>query len=170
MKIPTDLLTYTQWSAIATIICLVLTILAFILKWSWRFRLVGATSFMGVITLSILALNLGLFTRPTIPGAARYVLIYDNGADQAVIAVPPEVDHSAIEPTLRQAAVDLYSSGRISLTGNNQLSIRLRTILHPETGISQPLYLGEVKRSLFQKDDENMQVEVFNENLAQLPK
>jgi hypothetical protein len=170
MNIPTDLLTYTKWSGIATIVCLVLTLLAFIFRWGLRFRLVGVTSFMGVLTAGIFALNLGLFTRTEIPGAVRYVLVYDNGANQTVIAVPPEVDESAIEPTLRQAAVDLYSYGRSSLGGEDQLIIRLRTVIHPEPGVSQPLFLGEIKRSLSSRDDENMQVEIFNNNLAQLAK
>ncbi|MFN7658146.1 MAG: DUF2518 family protein, partial [Dolichospermum sp.] len=41
-----NFLQYTQWSGIATIVFAVLTILAFILKWGFRFRLVGATGFM----------------------------------------------------------------------------------------------------------------------------
>jgi hypothetical protein len=62
MTIQTDLLTYAQWSAIATVGCLILAIIAFIVGWGFRFRLVGVTSFMGVLTLGILALSLGLFT------------------------------------------------------------------------------------------------------------
>ena len=170
MTIPTNLFTYAQWSGIATIVCLIVAVAAFILSWSFRFRLVGVTSFMTVLTLGIFALGLGLFPHAEIPGAARYALIYDNGANQAVIAVPSNVGKSAIEPTLRQAAADLYSYGRSGVDGNNQFIVKLRTVLHPQPGVSQPLFLGEAKRSLVAQGDEDIQIEVFTQNLAQLPK
>ena len=166
----TDLLTYAQWSGIATFACLVLTALSFIVGWGFRFRLVGVTSFMGVITLSILALGLGLFTRVQIDGATRYTLVYDNGANQAVVAVSPQIEKSAIEPTLRQAAVDLFSYGRSGLNQGNKLTIKLRTVIHPEPNMSRPLYLGQIKRSLGAKNDDNMEIEIFSQNIAQLPK
>jgi hypothetical protein len=171
MNLPTDISTYTLWSGYVTIACFVFAILAFIFSWGFRFRLVGVTSFMGVLTLGLFALNLGLFTHVKIPGAIRYSLVYDNGATQAVIAVPPEkIEESAIEPTLRQASSDLFSFGRSSTEGEDKLTVRLRTVLHPEPGVSKPLYLGQLKRSLYNRDDEQVQVEVFFSNLAQLPK
>jgi hypothetical protein len=169
--IPTDLLIYAQWSGILTIVSLVVTILAFVLGWGFRFRLVGVTGFMGVLTFGIFALKLGLITHTDIPGAKRYSLVYDNGANQVVIALPPqEIEESQIEPTLRQAASDLYSYGRNSTDGDNKLTIRLRTIIHPEPGLSRPVYLGQIRRSLFSREDENMEVKIFTDNLAQLPK
>ena len=164
----TDLLTYAQWSGIATLAFFLLTALSFIVGWGFRFRLVGVTSFMGVITLSILALGLGLFTRVEIPGATRYTLVYDNGANQAVVVVTPDIEESAIEPTLRQAAIDLFSYGRSGLNESNKLTIKLRTVIHPEPNMSQPLYLGQIKRSLGAKNDENMEIEIFSQNIAQL--
>ena len=166
----TDLFPYVKWSGIATLVFLVVTAISFVAGWSFRFRLVGVTSFMGVITASIFALGLGLFTRVEIPGATRYTLVYDNGANQAVVTVSPNIDEAEIEPTLRQTAVDLYSYGRSGLGEGNQLTIKLRTVLHPEPGMSQPLYLGQVKRSLVIKNDDSMEVEIFGQNVAQLPK
>ncbi|MGK7950154.1 MAG: Ycf51 family protein [Xenococcaceae cyanobacterium] len=165
----TDLLTYVKWSAIATLAFLVLTVISFIVGWGFRFRLVGVTSFMGVVTLSILALKLGLFTRVQIEGATRYTLVYDNGANQAVVAVSPQIEKSEIEPTLRQAAVDLFSYGRTGINKDDKLTIRLRTVIHPESNMSEPLYLGQIKRSLFTKNDENTEIDLFSQNIAQLP-
>lgn len=165
-----DLLTYTKWSGIATLVFLVLTVVSFILGWGFRFRLVGVTSFMGVITASIFALGVGLSTKVEIPGATRYTLVYDNGANQAVVAVAPTIEGSSVEPTLRQAATDLFSYGRSSLNEGDDFTIKLRTVLHPEANMSQPLYLGQVKRSLFNRNDEEMEIEIFSENIAQLPK
>lgn len=168
--IPTDLSVYVQWSVILTIVFFVLTVLAFIVGWGFRFRLVGVTSFMGVVTLSIWALKLSLFTRVAIPGATRYTLVYDNGANQAVVVVAPSIDKSAVEPTLRQAATDLFSYGRSGLNQSDKFTIKLRTLLHPKPNRSQPLYLGQIKRSLFVRNDEEMEIEIFSKNVAQLPK
>jgi hypothetical protein len=165
-----DFFTCAKWLGIATIVSLVVAIVAFSLGWSFRFRLVGVTSFMGVLTAGFFALGLGLFPHATIPGAAHYALIYDNGANQAVVAVSPEIEKSAIEPTLLQAATDLYSYGRTGTAGNDQFIIKLRTVLHPQPGVSQPLFLGTAKRSITARSSEDIEIEVFDQNIAQLPR
>lgn len=164
-----DFFTYAKWSGIATIICLIVAIVSFIVGWSFRFRLVGVTSFMGVLTAGIFALGLGLFPHAEIPGAERYALVYDSGANQAVIAVSPQIEESAIEPTLIQAATDLYSYGRTGAGGNNEFTVKLRTVLHPQEGVSQPLFLGEAKRMLIDRSNENIEIELFSQNIQQLP-
>mgnify|MGYP003525676633 FL=1 len=164
-----DIYTCDKWLGIATVVSLVVAIVAFILGWGFRFRLVGVTSFMGVLTAGFFALGLGLFPHAKIPGAAHYALIYDNGANQAVVAVSPEIEKSAIEPTLIQAATDLYSYGRTGTAGNDQFTIKLRTVLHPQPGISQPLFLGTAKRSITARSSEDIKIEVFEQNVAQLP-
>ncbi|ACK69765.1 conserved hypothetical protein [Gloeothece citriformis PCC 7424] len=169
MEFPTDLSTYTLWSAYLTVASLCLTIVGFVLKWGIRFRLVGVTGFMGVLTAGIFALGLGLYTRTEVPNAVRYALVYDNGANQAVISVANEVDPSKVEATLYQAADDLYSFGRVDREGNQKLTVRLRTLVHPEPGVTLPLYLGEVKRSLRVRDDDQIQVTIFTDKFAQLP-
>jgi hypothetical protein len=97
-----------------------------------RFRLVGVTSFMTVLTVGIFGLGLGLFTRTEIPGAVRFSLVYDNGANQAVISLPNTVTPEQVEATLKQAASDLFSSGRAGAGGNNQFIISARTLVHPQ--------------------------------------
>lgn len=170
MTLPTDIFVYAKWSGITTVLCLVVAILSFVLGWSFRFRLVGVTSFMGVLTAGIFALGLGLFPHAQIPGAVRYTLVYDNGANQAVVAVAPDIEKSAIEPTLLQAVTNLYSYGRSGVDGNNQFTVKLRTILHPHEGVSQPLFLGEAKRSLIARGDRDIEINVFSENLTKLPR
>ena len=162
----TELLIATKWFGIATIGFFLLTILAFILNWGFRFRLVGVTGFMGVLTAGLFGLSLGLFNRVEIPGSVPYTLVYDNGATQTVIAVSPTITESELAATIEQAAGDLFSPGRLG--GENQLTIRVRTIIHPEEGISEPLYLGEVKRSLSQREDENLDIKIFPETLVKL--
>jgi hypothetical protein len=169
MQLPTDTYTYGVWTGYLTIGLIVLTVIAFIAGWNFRFRLIGVTSFMAVITASIFSLYLGFFTHVAIPGAVRYALTYDNGANQAVVAVPPEIEADAIEPTLRQAAADLNSYGRTGIKGNDTFTIKLRTVLHPEEGVSEPLFLGQIKRSISQRNDSSIEIEVFEQNIAKLP-
>ena len=163
-----DFFTYAKWSGIATIVCLIVAIVSFVAGWSFRFRLVGVTSFMSVLTAGIFALGLGLFPHAEIPGAERYALVYDSGANQAVVAVSPDIEESAIEPTLIQAVTDLYSYGRTGAAGNNQFTVKLRTVLHPKMGVSQPLFLGEAKRPLIDRNAENIKINLFSQNIQQL--
>jgi len=166
MLTTTDFVIASKWVGILTLVCAGFTLLAFLLKWGIRFRFVGITGFMGVLTGGLFALGLGLFTHTTVPGAIRYVVIFDNGGSLASIAVPTTITESELDATLRQAAADLFSSGRLG--GNDSFTIRARAILHPETGVSQPLFLGEVKRSLANREDDNLAVKIYAENLAKL--
>ncbi|MEM9273786.1 MAG: Ycf51 family protein [Cyanobacteria bacterium P01_F01_bin.143] len=168
MELPTDIITYSIWSGYATIALFVITLIAWIAGWGLRFRLFGTASFMGVVTASIFALSLGLFTHTTIPGAARYSLVYDNGYNKAVIVVPPDIEKSAIAPTLRQAVADLSTYGRTGTNSNNQFRVAIRTVLHPQDTISIPLYLGQAMQPFSAKDNEDLTIQVFENNLETL--
>ena len=162
-----EFLKYCQWSAIATLVFAVLTVLALVLKWGFKFRLVGATGFMGVLTVGLFGLSLVPIVHTSIPGALHYSLIYDNGSDRATIAVATPISETGLEATLRQAAADLYSYGR-SGSIDRQLKIRARTTIHPQPGISQPLVLGEVTRSLGGGEDSELQIAIDRGNLAKV--
>lgn len=168
MHLPTDIYTYGVWSGYTAIGLFLITIVAFVAGWGFRFRLFGVTSFMMVLTAGIFSLYLGLFNRVEIPGAARYVVTYDNGANKAVVKVDPDISAEAIEPTLRQAASDLYSYGRTGTNGNDTFKVSLRTVLHPNPETSELLFLGEANRSLLIRDETNLQIKVFTKNLAKL--
>jgi hypothetical protein len=164
-----NFLTFAQWAGILTLVSGVIAVLGFIFKWGVRFRLVGVTGFLGVLTAGLFALGLVPFTRTVIPGAIRFSLVYDTGSNQTVIAVPPSITQSELEATLRQAASDLFSYGRLGGV-DDQLTIRARTIVHPEPGVTKPLFLGQVKRSLTTRNDEQMVLNIYPESFAQLPK
>ncbi|MEQ9368250.1 MAG: Ycf51 family protein [Coleofasciculus chthonoplastes F3-SA18-01] len=168
MPTTTDFLSYTQWIGILTLVCGVLSLLGFIFKWGIRFRLVGITGFMGVLTGGLFALSIVPFSHTVIPGAVRFTLVYDNGGNQAVIALPTTINESQLEASLRQAASDFFSYGRLG-GENNQLTIRARTVIHPEPGVSKPLVVGKISRSLAERDDQQMTIDIYTERLAQLP-
>ena len=168
MLTTSDFLQYSQWSGIATIAFAILAILAFIFKWGIRFRLVGTTGFMLVLTAGLFSLSLVPLTRTVIPGAVKYTLVYDNGSTDAVIVTAPKISPSELEATLLQAASNLYSYGRLGTRGNNQLTIRARTIIHPEEGISRPIYLGQIKRTLASREDQSMELQIYPDSFAEL--
>mgnify|MGYP000072158221 CR=1 FL=1 len=161
------LVTIATWSGYFTLFCAALMLLGLVSKWGIRFRLVGITGFMSVLTGGLFALGLGLHDRPQIPGAVKFVRVFDSGASQVVIVVPPTITETQLDATLRQAAVDLYSTGRLS-QGDATMTIRARAVLHPEPGVSQPVYLGQIKPSLASPTDQPI-VELDQEQLARLP-
>lgn len=161
-----DFALYTQWSGYATLTFLVLTIAAFLFKWGIRFRLVGTTGFMIVLSIGLFGLSLGLFNRSVVPGAVRYSLVYDNGSNLAVVAVQPDISLSEVDATLRQASNDLFSYGRIG-KGDNRFTVRLRVINHLEPGVSEPLYLGQVRREIA-REDADLAIQIYQENLDKI--
>lgn len=163
-----DFLVAAQWSGIFTLAMGGLAVLGWLLKWGIRFRLVGVTGFMAVLSVGLFALGLVPFTRTVIPGAVRFSTVYDSGATQAVIAVSSDINESQLDATLRQAASNLFSPGRLG-QGQTQLTIRARAVIHPEPGVSQPLYLGEIRRSLTTRNDDAMVVTIDADAFAKLP-
>jgi hypothetical protein len=167
MPTTADFLTYAQWAGIATLAFAGLAILSFVVKWGIRFRLVGVTGFMLVLTVGLFALGLVPFNRTVVPGAIKFSTVYDSGATQAVISVPPTITVSELNATLQQAANDLFSFGRQG-RAQDKLTVRARTVLHPEPGVSIPLYLGEIRRSLVAREDDQMEIELIPEHVAKL--
>ncbi|MEO1294350.1 MAG: Ycf51 family protein [Cyanobacteria bacterium J06636_16] len=143
MPTPEEFLEATKWFGAATLTMGAITILAFVLGWGIRFRLVGITSFMGVLTGGVLGLSFEPFTRTVIPGAVPYETVYDSGAAQIVIKVPDAITSSELEATLQQAASNLLKPSRLGIPGQIP-TIRARVIRH-QPGISQLVYLGQVQ-------------------------
>jgi hypothetical protein len=168
MPTPADFFTYTQWSGLLCIGLALLTGLAFWLKWGLRFRLVGATGFMGVLTVGLFALSFVPLTRTTIPGAARFTTVYDSGSTLATIVVTPPITEAQLTATLQQASSDLFRAGRLG-SNREPFLIRARTVVHVKDGLSQPLYLGELKRSLPNNNSEPVAIRIYSENFAKLP-
>ena len=165
---PDSFAQYAFWGVIATLGLGVLTGLSFLLKWGFRFRLVGVTGFMGVLTFGLFALSLTPLTRVSVPNAAHYSLVFDNGANQTVIAVAPDITPDQLSATLEQASYDLFSAGRLG-RDNNRMVVRARTMLHPKAGLSEPLLLGEASRSLLSRDEPDLKIEVFEKAFKRLP-
>lgn len=164
-----DFSIYTQWGIYTTIAFFVLTLVGFIFKWGFRFRLVGATGFLIVLTIGLFGLSLGLFSHTTIPGAIRYALVYDNGANQSVIVVPETITKPELSATLEQAANDLFSSGRTGIGTNNKFTVRARVLLHPQDDRTIPVYIGQAERFLGNQNKNDIDITIFDNQFLKLP-
>lgn len=167
MLTTTDFFNYGRIVGWTTIGLGVLAVLGFLFKWGIRFRLVGITGFLGVLTGGLFSLSLAPIIHTQIPGAVSYSLVYDTGAAETVIAVSNQITPTELEATLQQAASDLFSPGRMG-PGTNELLIRARTIVHLQPDTSQPLFLGEVRRSLLRREDPTLQISLYPEAIKQL--
>ena len=162
MLTPADFLDATKWLSFATLGLAAFTALAFVAGWGFRFRLVGITGFTGVLTVGLLGLSFQPFSRAQIEGAIPYTAVYDSGAAQVVIRVPGSIDALTLSATLEQAASDQLRSGRLGPPGTVP-TIRARTLVHPEPGQTQLLYLGQAM-----KTQDGLEIEVFDDQLAAL--
>ncbi|MDJ1169149.1 Ycf51 family protein [Roseofilum sp. BLCC_M154] len=167
MPTTADFLQASEWFAIATGVSIAFTLLCFVFKWGFRFRFVGISSFMAVLTAGLFSLSLVPFTRTVVPGSVRYSLVFDNGAAHTVIAVSPQITESELEATLKQAAINLFSYGRPA-TNSDRPTVLARTIVHPQPQISEAIYLGKAQQSLDRGGDREITVEINRENLQQL--
>ncbi len=160
--------TLAQGMGLFVLLCALLTGIAFVKQWGWRFRLVGITSFSVVLTVGLFALSLAPITRASVPGALPYTLVYDRYGPEATIVVPADITAEHLEATLRQAAVNLFSPGRSGQGRTDKLTIRARVVAHPRAGVSMPIYIGQVERSLRRRDDPEVKVTIFTEALRQV--
>ena len=144
MPTPETFLEATKWMGIATLALTALTALAFLTKWGIRFRLVGASAFCGVLTAGFLGLSFQPLVPITFEGSVPYTTVFDSGASQLVIAVPADITDAQLAATLQQAAVNSFNPSRLS-GGVQGAMIRARAIVHRDPGISDLVYLGQVK-------------------------
>lgn len=165
MFTPAQFLQATGWIAIGTLAFGLLTAIAFFLKWGFRFRLVGATGLMGVLTVGLLGLSFEPFTQAQIPGAISYATVFDSGASQVVITVPGSITETELEATLQQAASNLLKPSRIGGAGQTTPTIRARTIVH-QPGISELVYVGQVTPGTSSTGERAPQVKIYPDALA----
>ncbi len=165
---PGQFLEATGWSAATTLAFGIVTALAFLLKWGFRFRLVGATGIMGVLTVGLFGLSFQPLMRTAIPGALPYTTVFDSGSSQVVITVPNEISQTELEATLQQAASNLFKPSRIGGPGQVTPSIRARGMVHKD-GASELVYVGRVTPQQGKTPEERApRVEIYPDQLAKI--
>jgi hypothetical protein len=134
------------WLGVATGLLAALTVTAFIVRWGFRFRLVGVTSFTGLLAISCWAFSVSYTPRVSVPGAVQVPIVFDNGGDLVVAAAPADLAPDAVAPTVEQLARNLRASGRVS--PNGVVRVRLRGLDNAVEGLSTPKVLAEARRDL----------------------
>lgn len=156
------------WFAIGTLAFGLVTAIAFFLKWGFRFRLVGATGFMGVLTVGLFSLSFQPLVRTAIPGAVPYETVFDSGSSQIVIVVPNAITPTALEATLQQAASNLFKPSRLGGSGLDTPTIRARAIVH-SPGVSELVYVGKATPGTGRTAAERApKVEIYPDRLAKI--
>ena len=122
------------WLGAAAGVLLLLTLAAFVRSWGVRFRLVGVTSFTGLLALSCLAFAISYSPRRSIEGARVLPVVFDNGADLVVAAAPANLEPASYGPSVEQVARNLRGSGRNA----SSVEVRLRRVEPSADGTDRP--------------------------------
>ncbi|MBD1195295.1 DUF2518 family protein [Vulcanococcus sp. Clear-D1] len=138
------LLTAGEWLGVASAALLLLTLVAFVVRWGIRFRLVGVTSFTVLLSLSCLAFAVSYAPRQLVEGAVSVPVVFDNGTDLVIAAAPADLDPAAFGPSVQQVALNLRGSGR----GTQLVEVRLRRVEATAPGTDTPVVLATAIRNL----------------------
>jgi len=115
---------------------------AFVTKQVWRFKAVGYTGFLIVLTAGLFALGPAFTPRPKVQGAKPYQIVFDQYRSRLVVAVAPTITPEELGLTLRQVRNQVGSTGRRA--GAGKLEIIARTLISIAPGTSQVVYLGRL--------------------------
>nr|YP_009546024.1 hypothetical protein Ycf51 [Glaucocystis incrassata]ASQ40085.1 hypothetical protein Ycf51 [Glaucocystis incrassata] len=140
---------------IFTSISTIFTILSFFKKWSSRFQLIGVTLFSMLLSIAFFFLTIIPLKHGTLLNSSKYNVVYDNGSTQIIITVPLPITQIELQQTLKQAANDLWSPGRLT-NQHKWLSIKARTFPTNNNNRNlNPIYLGEIRAYPFHQNKQN---------------
>ena len=126
------------------IFLLCVTVIAFIFKFSFKFRIIGATIFSLLLSLSSWAF-IQSYTEKVVIEDAKYVpIVYDNGFDLIIAKADDDFTEESIEPTLEQLSENLRKGSR---SGAN-IKIKIRKLEKISDGVSKPVVIGEVQKNV----------------------
>ncbi len=121
-----------------------ITIVAFIFNFGFKFRIIGATIFSLLLSLSSWAF-MQSYSENVIVEGARYVpIVYDNGFDLIIARAEDDFPEEAIEPTLQQLSDNLRKGSR---SGAN-VKIKIRKLEKISNEISKPVIIGEIEKTV----------------------
>jgi len=127
----------------------------YLTKQTWRFKAVGYTGFLLVLTAGLLALSLAPITRPKVEGAKSFEVVFDRGRGRIVIAVSPQIQPEELALTLKQARIRRFSSAK------GTFEVIARTLVSVAPGTSQLIVLGNLRASATAEDEIKIDPEGF---------
>ena len=123
---------------------LCVTVIAFIFNFGFKFRIIGATIFSMLLSLSSWAF-IQSYTEKVVIEDAKYVpIVYDNGFDLIIAKADNNFPEQSIEPTLKQLSENLRKGSR---SGAN-VKIKIRKLEKISDGVSKPVVIGEVQKNV----------------------
>ena len=126
------------------IFLLCVTVIAFIFNFGFKFRIIGATIFSILLSLSSWAF-IQSYTEKVVIEDAKYVpIVYDNGFDLIIAKAEDDFPEESIEATLEQLSENLRKGSR---SGAN-VKIKIRKLEKISDGVSKPLVIGEVQKNV----------------------
>ena len=126
------------------IFLLCVTVIAFIFNFGFKFRIIGATIFSLLLSLSSWAF-IQSYTEKVIIEDAKYLpIVYDNGFDLIIAKADDDFPEESIEPTLEQLSENLMKGSR---SGAN-VKIKIRKLEKISDDVSKPVVIGEVKKDI----------------------
>jgi len=120
------------------------TVIAFIFNFNFKFRIVGATVFSLLLSLSSWAFIQSYTEKVEIEGARYLPIVYDNGFDLIIAKAEDDFPEDSIEPTLEQLSENLRKGSR---SGAN-VKIKIRKLEKISEGVSKPVVIGEVQKNV----------------------
>ncbi len=119
-----------------------ITIVAFILNFGFKFRITGATIFSLLLSISSWAFMQSYSENVEVEGARYVPIVYDNGFDLIIAKAEDDFPEQAIKPTLNQLSDNLRKGSR---SGAN-VKIKIRKLERVSNQISKPVVIGEIEK------------------------
>ena len=119
------------------------TIIAFIFNFGFKFRITGATIFSLLLSLSSWAFIQSYSENIKIEGARYLPTVYDNGFDLIITKADENFPEEAIKPTLNQLSKNL----KIGSRSGSKVKIKIRKLERISNGVSRPVIIGETEKS-----------------------
>ena len=119
------------------------TLIAFIFNFGFKFRITGAAIFSLLLSLSSWAFIQSYTENIEIDGAKYVPTVYDNGFDLIVTKADNEFPEEAIEPTLKQLSENLKRGSR----SGSKVKIIIRKLEKISNDVSKPVIIGEIEKS-----------------------
>ena len=126
------------------IFLLFFTLVAFIFNFGFKFRIIGATIFSLLLSLSSWAFIQGYSEKVVIENAKYLPIVYDNGFDLIITKAENDFPEESIEPTLKQLSKNLRKGSR---SGAN-VKIKIRKLEKISDDVSKPVVIGEIQKSV----------------------
>ena len=120
------------------------SIISFIFNFGFKFRIVGATIFSLLLSLSSWAFIQSYSEKVSIDGAKYLPIVYDNGFDLIIAKADNEFPQEAIKPTLLQLSQNLRKGSR----SGADVKIKIRKLEKISKGISKPVIIGEIEKNV----------------------